>query len=227
VSPPGYAAMGSRANQQPPLLAQTPTAGFDAGGTIVNLLRVSDRWQPCISPAGAAISAISSGFSPRSTCLPAAGYSLLFGNLRLLATGTKSIRGLPHQLPLRIAMTLIGRSRLRRRPCACSAVTIRPFVPDRKNYNTVGRIPTTRRHLQLLAGFSTHWASSCSSSPPSPQPSAFIRPDVGRQPDAKIDRRTRVLGQKNSPPGGSPPSFSAAPTPGSSAAASSSPLGSG
>ena len=71
--------------------------------------------------------------------LPAAGYFMLSG---IFGFGDwyEVIKDLPHQLPLRIAMTLIGAAayvgvvRL-------LAVTIRPFAPEKNTYNTVGRIP--------------------------------------------------------------------------------------
>ena len=71
--------------------------------------------------------------------LPAAGYLMLSG---IFGFGDwyEVIKDLPHQVPLRTAMSLIGAAayvgvvRL-------LAVTIRPFAPDRNTYNTVGRIP--------------------------------------------------------------------------------------
>ncbi len=121
------------------LSSLNPDRWVDAGGTIVNLL-VGFGSLAVIGLAGRHCN-IRYFFWLLTVLnlLPAAGYFMLSG---IFAFGDwyEVIRGLPYQLPLRIAMTLIGAAayigvvRL-------LVVTIRPFAPDRKSYNTVGKLP--------------------------------------------------------------------------------------
>jgi hypothetical protein len=111
----------------------------EAGGTIVNLIAgLGSLW---------AMPSIRNHPNTRYffwllaalNLLPAAGYFMLSG---IFGFGDwyDVIKDLPHQVPLRIAMTLIGAGvyvlfvRL-------LAIGIRPFCPDRKTYNIAGRLP--------------------------------------------------------------------------------------
>lgn len=71
--------------------------------------------------------------------LPGAGY-FLFSGIFGFGDWNEVIRGLPHQAALRILMTLFGAA-LYVWFVRLLAVALRPFVPDRKTYNTVGRLP--------------------------------------------------------------------------------------
>jgi hypothetical protein len=71
--------------------------------------------------------------------LPGAGYFMLSG---IFGVGDWNafIEGLPHQVALRIAMTVFGAG-LYVWVVRLLAVSVRPFVPDRPVYNVVGRYP--------------------------------------------------------------------------------------
>jgi hypothetical protein len=71
--------------------------------------------------------------------LPGAGY-FLFSGIFGFGDWNEVIRGLPHQAALRIGMTIFG-AVLYVLVVWLLAVSVRPFVPERQTYNTVGRLP--------------------------------------------------------------------------------------
>jgi len=121
------------------LSSLTPDRLVEAGGTLVNLL------------VGSA-SLFASHRTTRSpnlryflwilgalNLLPGAGY-FLFSGIIGFGDWAEVIRGLPHHAALRIAMTLLGAA-LYVLSVRLIAITVRPFVPERSDYNTVGRLP--------------------------------------------------------------------------------------
>ena len=71
--------------------------------------------------------------------LPGAGY-VLFSGIFGFGDWHEVIRGLPHQAPLRIVMTIFGAA-LYVSLVRLLAVAVRPFCSRRPDYNTVGRLP--------------------------------------------------------------------------------------
>lgn len=71
--------------------------------------------------------------------LPGAGY-FLFSGILGLGDWNELILGLPHQVALRIGMSVFGAG-LYVMVVRLLAVSVRPFVPDRPTYNIVGRLP--------------------------------------------------------------------------------------
>jgi hypothetical protein len=116
-----------------------PDRWVDAGGTIVNLIvgancllasyKMKDRANPRY------FFWILAAFN----LLPGAGY-FLFSGIFGFGDWNEVIRGLPHQAALRILMTLFG-AVLYVWVVRLLAVALRPFVPERRAYNTVGRLP--------------------------------------------------------------------------------------
>jgi hypothetical protein len=116
-----------------------PDRWVDAGGTLVNLA------------VGAASLLISRRAADRANIryffwilsalnlLPGAGY-FLFSGILGLGDWNELILGLPHQVALRIGMSVFGAG-LYVMVVRLLAVSVRPFVPDRPTYNIVGRLP--------------------------------------------------------------------------------------
>src|ERR1700678_3490578 len=116
-----------------------PDRWVDAGGTLANLI------------VGAACLLASRKSGDRANTryffwilaalnlLPGAGY-FLFSGIFGFGDWNEVIRDLPHQVALRIGMTAFGAA-LYVLVVRLLAVTIRPFVPERRAYNTVGRLP--------------------------------------------------------------------------------------
>jgi len=116
-----------------------PDRWVDAGGTIVNLI------------VGAVCLVASRRAGDRANAryflwilaalnlLPGAGY-FLFSGIFGFGDWNEVIRGLPHQAALRIGMTLFGAG-LYVLVVRLLAVAVRPFVPERRTYNVVGRLP--------------------------------------------------------------------------------------
>jgi len=71
--------------------------------------------------------------------LPGAGY-FLFSGIFGVGDWNEVIRGLPHQIALRIGMTAFGAG-LYVVVVRALAITVRPFTPDRSTYNVTGRLP--------------------------------------------------------------------------------------
>src|SRR5580698_3144072 len=116
-----------------------PDRLVDAGGTIINLI------------VGAGSLLISRGSGDRANVryffwilaalnlLPGAGY-FLFSGILGVGDWNAVIDGLPHQVELRIGMSLFGAG-LYLWVMRLLAVTVHPFAPDEAAYNTVCRIP--------------------------------------------------------------------------------------
>ncbi len=116
-----------------------PDRVVDAGGTLVNLV------------VGAAALVASRAAGSRANVryffwilgalnlLPGAGY-FLFSGVIGFGDWAEVIRGLPHQLALRVGMTLFGLV-LYVLVVRWLAVEVRPFVADGGEYNRVGRLP--------------------------------------------------------------------------------------
>jgi hypothetical protein len=71
--------------------------------------------------------------------LPGTGYFMLSGIFGF-GDWSEVIRGLPHQVALRTGMAFAGVV-LYLLVARLLAVAIRPYVPDKRTYNTVGRLP--------------------------------------------------------------------------------------
>jgi hypothetical protein len=116
-----------------------PDRWVEAGGTLVNLC------------AGTIALAGSRSFGSRSNLryflwvlaalnlLPGSGY-FLFSGILGLGDWNEVIRGVPHQIPVRITMTILGAG-LYVLAVRQLAVGVHPFCPSRQDYNTVGRVP--------------------------------------------------------------------------------------
>jgi hypothetical protein len=114
-----------------------PDRWVDAGGTLVNLL----------AGAGSLLASRAAGTNLRYFLWIFAAFNLLHGTGYFLFSGISGfgdwnevIRGLPHQVALRISMTIFGAVTYVLTVWLL-AVQVRPFVPDRQTYNTVGRLP--------------------------------------------------------------------------------------
>lgn len=109
----------------------------EAGGTIVNLIVGLGSLLAMRAVRGQARYFL--WLLAALNLLPAAGYFMLSG---IFGFGDwyAVIQDLPYQIPIRIAMTLVGAAvyvlfvRL-------LGIGIRPFCPDNKSYNTVARLP--------------------------------------------------------------------------------------
>jgi hypothetical protein len=115
-----------------------PDRWVDAAGTLVNLAVGA----ACLLIARRTISANTHYFFwilAALNLLPGAGY-FLFSGIFGFGDWNEVIRGLPHQPALRIGMTLFGAA-LYVWFVRLLAQVIRPFVPERHTYNTVGRLP--------------------------------------------------------------------------------------
>jgi hypothetical protein len=116
-----------------------PDHWVEAGGTIVNLI------------VGAGCLLASRKVRPRANIsyflwilaalnlLPGAGY-FLFSGIFGFGDWYMVIRDLPHQAAWRTGMALFGAG-LYLLALRLLASSIRPFAPDRRTYNTVGRLP--------------------------------------------------------------------------------------
>ena len=116
-----------------------PGRWVEAGGTLVNLI------------AGAISLLVSRAAGSRANLryflwilaalnlLPGAGY-FLFSGIFGFGDWQEVIRGLPHQLALRVSMTIFGAA-LYVSVVRLLAVAVRPFCSTRSAYNVVGRLP--------------------------------------------------------------------------------------
>jgi hypothetical protein len=115
-----------------------PDRWVDAAGTLVNLAVGA----ACLLIARQTLSANTRYFFwilAALNLLPGAGY-FLFSGIFGFGDWNEVIRGLPHQPALRIGMTIFGAA-LYLWFVRWLAQAIRPFVPERHTYNTVGRLP--------------------------------------------------------------------------------------
>jgi hypothetical protein len=176
-----------------------PDRVVDAGGTIVNLI------------AGVVAMLVASQMKSRANAryffwilgalnlLPGAGY-FMFSGIFGFGDWNEVIAGMPHHAALRLAMTL-GGIVLYVAFIRWLAVTVKPFVPERRMYNLVGRLPYVAAGLfscaagafdplgvQLLlvstipAAFGGSsgllWADSLMPRGAATEPPAFVRRDV-------------------------------------------------
>jgi hypothetical protein len=116
-----------------------PDHWVEAGGTIVNAIVGATSLLLVRAAGGRANTRYFLWLFAALNLLPAAGYFMLSG-LADFGDWSAVIRDSPHKTAWRIAMTIFG---------AVSyvlvvrllAVAIRPFAPDHKSYNDVGRLP--------------------------------------------------------------------------------------
>lgn len=120
------------------LSSEVPDRLVEAGGTIVNVivgfsaLLLSSRMQrPNLRYFFWLLAALN--------LLPGAGY-FLFSGIMGFGDWNEVIRGLPHQALLRIAMTLFGLA-FYAFSVRLLAISLRPFLGSRDDYNTLGRLP--------------------------------------------------------------------------------------
>jgi len=116
-----------------------PDRWVDAGGTIVNLIVGANCLLASYKMKDRANPRYFFWILAALNLLPGAGYFLLSGIFGF-GDWNEVIRGLPHQAALRILMTLFGAA-LYVWVVRLLAVALRPFVPERRAYNTVGRLP--------------------------------------------------------------------------------------
>jgi hypothetical protein len=116
-----------------------PDRWVDAAGTIVNLIVGSGCLFACRVAGERANLRYFLWILAALNLLPGAGY-FLFSGLFGFGDWFQVILGLPHQAILRAGMTIFGAGfyvlvvRL-------LAISVRPFVPNRPVYNSVGRLP--------------------------------------------------------------------------------------
>jgi hypothetical protein len=116
-----------------------PDRWVDAGGTIVNLIVGANCLLASYKMKDRANPRYFFWILAALNLLPGAGY-FLFSGIFGFGDWNEVIRGLPHQAALRILMTLFGAA-LYVWVVRLLAVALRPFVPERRAYNTVGRLP--------------------------------------------------------------------------------------
>jgi hypothetical protein len=116
-----------------------PDRWVDAGGTIVNLLVGAASLFASGRAGNRANTRYFLWIFGALNLLPGAGY-FLFSGIGGFGDWYEVIAGLPHQAGLRTGMTIFGAG-LYVLVVRLLAVSVRPFAPDRPNYNTVGRIP--------------------------------------------------------------------------------------
>jgi hypothetical protein len=121
------------------LSALRPDRWVDAGGTLVNLIVGSiSLWASRKSGDRANIRYflwVLAAFN----LLSGAGY-FMFSGIFAFGDWYEVIRGLPHQVALRVGMTLFGAG-FYLLIVRQLAVAVRPFVQERPTYNVVGRLP--------------------------------------------------------------------------------------
>jgi hypothetical protein len=116
-----------------------PDRWVEAGGTLVNLFVGAVALWCCRAAGARANLRYFLWIFAALNLLPGAGY-FLFSGILGVGDWEAVISGLPHQVALRIAMSLFGVG-LYGLVVWRLAVAVRPFVPDRATYNVVGRYP--------------------------------------------------------------------------------------
>jgi hypothetical protein len=116
-----------------------PDRWVAAGGTIVNLIAGTASLIASRCAGNRANTRYFLWLLAALNLFPGAGYFMLSG---IFGFGDwfEVIRGFPHQFALRTGMA-VGGVLLYILVARLLAVAIRPYVPDRKTYNTVGRLP--------------------------------------------------------------------------------------
>jgi hypothetical protein len=116
-----------------------PDRWVDAGGTLVNLfVGASSLLASRVAGDRANVRYFFWIFAAFNL-LHGAGY-FLFSGISGFGDWNEVIRGLPHQVALRIGMTVFG-AVMYFLAVWLLAVSVRPFLPDRQTYNIVGRLP--------------------------------------------------------------------------------------
>jgi hypothetical protein len=116
-----------------------PDRWVDAGGTLVNLIVGAASLLASRKAANRANIRYFFWVLAAFNLLSGAGY-FLFSGISGFGDWYEVIRGLPHQVTLRVGMTVFGAG-LYVLVVRLLAVSIRPFVPNRLGYNVVGRLP--------------------------------------------------------------------------------------
>jgi hypothetical protein len=116
-----------------------PDRWVDAAGTIMNLIVGSGALFASHVAGKRANTRYFLWILAALNLLPGAGY-FLFSGIFGFGDWFQVILGLPHQMALRIGMTIFGTA-LYVLVVRLLAISIRPFVPDRSAYNSVGRLP--------------------------------------------------------------------------------------
>jgi hypothetical protein len=116
-----------------------PDRWVDAGGTVVNLLVGAGSLLASRVAGDRANVRYFFWIFAALNLLHGAGY-FLFSGITGFGDWNEVIRELPHQVALRIGMTVFG-AVMYVLTVWLLAVQVRPFVPDRRTYNTVGRLP--------------------------------------------------------------------------------------
>jgi len=119
--------------------AVRPDRLVDAGGTLVNLLAGAVALMLSRREGGGANRKYFLWLLGAFNLLPGAGY-FLFSGISNFGDWAEVVRGLPHAGLLRIAMVLFG-AVLYVSCVKMLAVAVRPFIGDKRMYNTVGRLP--------------------------------------------------------------------------------------
>ena len=176
-----------------------PDRMVQAAGTIVNLIAGVVAMLVASRMKGRANARYFFWILGALSLLPGAGY-FMFSGIFGFGDWNEVIRGVPYHAALRLGMT-IGGAVLYVAVVRWLAVTVKPFVPDRSMYNTVGRLPYLAAGLfscaagvfdplgvQLLlvstipAAFGGSsgllWADSLMPRGPATEPPAFVRRDV-------------------------------------------------
>jgi hypothetical protein len=116
-----------------------PDRWVDAAGTLVNLMVGAGSLLASRSAGDRANIRYFFWILAALNLLPGAGY-FLFSGIIGFGDWFEVIAGLPYQVPLRIGMAVFGAG-LYLLIVRLLAVSVRPFVSDRRAYNTVGRLP--------------------------------------------------------------------------------------
>lgn len=111
----------------------------DAGGTLVNLLAGTIAFLASRYAGNRANLRYFCWIFAALNLLPGAGY-FLFSGILGIGDWSDVIRGAPHQIPLRIVMTVFGAG-LYVLAVRLLAVAVHPYCPSRPDYNTAGRLP--------------------------------------------------------------------------------------
>jgi len=116
-----------------------PDRWVDAAGTIVNLVVGSGALFASQVAGKRANIRYFLWILAALNLFPGAGY-FLFSGIFGFGDWFQVIVGLPHQMALRVGMTIFGAA-LYFLVVRLIAISVRPFVPDRSAYNIVGRLP--------------------------------------------------------------------------------------
>jgi hypothetical protein len=176
-----------------------PDRVVDAGGTIVNLIAGVAALLAASRVNASANTRYFFWILGALNLLPGAGY-FMFSGIFGFGDWNEVISGMPYHAALRVGMTL-GGTALYVAVVRWLAVTVKPFVPERSMYNTVGRLPYCAAGLfscaaglfdplgvplllvsTMPAAFGGSsgllWADSLMPRGPATEPPTFVRRDV-------------------------------------------------